>query len=428
MPDDNSNVIKVTMEDLTVEMSAVVRQECEAFKNKCLDCFSKNKSGKILQKLDLPKILVPREAPNQHEINQMQNIIQEAVARTMGNHNMIFLNTFQSIMRSSFRHDVDRYFEERFGELSGPTYFQEPNPKSHQKGLVLQDTEEAEKTDDEEDVSKGPKKGKTKATGNGDTTHGDLEFGTYGSTPAYNTYTIAPMSGGLQRNPYGPGYTEFSDYSAINALLNPGYKPSGQSHGSQNANVDILLQRMADMMQNQFGLKPKNRPYMYQSPYLDWYNRVALPSRLKPPSDLTKFSGQDDTTTTEHISRYLIQLGELAVDQAWRIQYFASSLTGPTFVCFTTLPANSIRTWAELEQKFHSYFFSGSNEKELVDLMGMTERYNETPQEFLRRFRETKNFCYSLNLPDHQLPAVAIRGMHPAIREKLVDMEFDDLG
>jgi len=26
-------------------------------------------------------------------------------------------------------------------------------------------------------------------------------------------------------------------------------------------------------------------------------------------------------------------------------------------------------TWAELEQKFHPYFFTGTNEKKLVDLM-----------------------------------------------------------
>jgi hypothetical protein len=48
--------------------------------------------------------------------------------------------------------------------------------------------------------------------------------------------------------------------------------------------------------------------------------------------------------------------------------------------------------------------------------------------EFLRRFRETKGMCYSLNLPDDQLADMAVAGMLPSIREKLFGMEFDNLG
>jgi hypothetical protein len=48
--------------------------------------------------------------------------------------------------------------------------------------------------------------------------------------------------------------------------------------------------------------------------------------------------------------------------------------------------------------------------------------------EFLRRFRETKSMCFSLNIPDDELAGMAVAGMLPAIREKLFGMEFDDLG
>jgi hypothetical protein len=80
-----------------------------------------------------------------------------------------------------------------------------------------------------------------------------------------------------------------------------------------------------------------------------------------------------------------------------------------------------------LEQKFHAHYYTGSNEKKLIDLTTLKQRNNETPMEFLRRFRETKRMCFSLNIPDDQLAAMAIAGMLPAIREKLL-MEFDDLG
>jgi hypothetical protein len=48
--------------------------------------------------------------------------------------------------------------------------------------------------------------------------------------------------------------------------------------------------------------------------------------------------------------------------------------------------------------------------------------------EFLKRFRETKSMCFSLNLPDDQLADMAVAGMLSAVREKLFDMEFDNLG
>jgi hypothetical protein len=43
---------------------------------------------------------------------------------------------------------------------------------------------------------------------------------------------------------------------------------------------------------------------------------------VKVPTEFTKFSGQDDTSTVEHIARYLMQLGEASADEAFRIRYF----------------------------------------------------------------------------------------------------------
>jgi hypothetical protein len=51
---------------------------------------------------------------------------------------------------------------------------------------------------------------------------------------------------------YGTGYSEFMDYSAVDALLNPGYggatgMPVGGT-GNQDVNVDLLMQRMTDVL------------------------------------------------------------------------------------------------------------------------------------------------------------------------------------
>jgi hypothetical protein len=123
-----------------------------------------------------------------------------------------------------------------------------------------------------------------------------------------------------------------------------------------------------------------------------------------------------------------MQLGEASADEAFRIRYFPLSLTDPTFTWFTSLPAHSICSWNDLEQKFHAHYYTRSNEKKLIDLTILRQRNNETPTEFLRRFRETKSMCFSLNIPDDQLAGMAVAGMLPAIREKLFGMEFDDLG
>jgi hypothetical protein len=265
-------------------------------------------------------------------------------------------------------------------------------------------------------------------------TYGDLAFGSSG-VPPNSTYRIAPANNRLQKNMYGEGYSEFMDYGAIDAFPNPRYGaatkmpigPVGRP-GDQDTNVDLMVQKMADVLQNQFGLKPKMQGQVYTPPFLEWYHRVALPHRVKPPANFTKFLGQDDTNTVEHIARYLMQLGEASADEAFRIRYFPLSLTGPTFTWFSSLPAQSIYSWKDLEQKFHAHYFIGSNEKKLVDLTTLRQRHNETPMEFLRRFRETKSRFYSLNLPDDQLADMAVAGMLPAIREKLFGMEFDNLG
>jgi hypothetical protein len=185
---------------------------------------------------------------------------------------------------------------------------------------------------------------------------------------------------------------------------------------------------MTDVLQNQFDLKPKNQGHMYTPPFPEWYHRVPLPNRVKVPADFTKFSGQDDTSTVEHIARYLMQLREASADEAFRIRYFPLSLTGPAFTWFTSLHAHSICSWKDLEQKFHAHYFIGSNEKKLIDLTTLRQRNNETLMEFVWRFRETKSMCFSLNLPDDQLVGMAVVGMLPAIQEKLFGMKFDNLG
>ena len=99
-----------------------------------------------------------------------------------------------------------------------------------------------------------------------------------------------------------------------------------------------------------------------------------------------KFTGQDSTSTIEHVSRYLTQLGEASIEEAHRVCFFSLSLSGLAFTWFSSLPVNSIANWADLEKKFHTYFYTGVGEKKITDLTTIRQRTNESGAEFLPRF------------------------------------------
>jgi hypothetical protein len=115
-------------------------------------------------------------------------------------------------------------------------------------------------------------------------------------------------------------------------------------------------------MRDQFRIKPKVNPYSYQTPYPPAYDLIPLPNQYRVP-DFTKFFEQDDTSTMEHVNRFIIQCGEAANRDELKVLLFSSSLLGSAFTWFISLPPNSVITWADLEKQFHKYFFSGVHEK-----------------------------------------------------------------
>ena len=49
--------------------------------------------------------------------------------------------------------------------------------------------------------------------------------------------------------------------------------------------------KIAEVMRDQFGIKPKVNTYSYRTPYPPAYDLIPLPNRYKVP-DFTKFSGR----------------------------------------------------------------------------------------------------------------------------------------
>ena len=186
--------------------------------------------------------------------------------------------------------------------------------------------------------------------------------------------------------------------------------------------------KIAEVMRDQFGLRPKQQYVMYKTPYPSAYDQIPLPHKYKVPN-FTKFSGQGEVSMMEHVNRFLLQLGEVANQDALRVRLFSLSLFGSAFVWFTTLPANSILYWADLERQFHQFFYSGITELKLTDLTGLRQRNDESVADFIQRFSSWQKWhligsCHTLKINMHRKSLRALARSRVGWQERLDPMSL----
>ena len=105
---------------------------------------------------------------------------------------------------------------------------------------------------------------------------------------------------------------------------------------------------------------------------------------------------------------------------------FILSLLGVIFTWFISLPPNSVYTFADLEQNFHDYFFIGETELKLSHLTSVKQKTHENISEYIRRFRDTRNWWHSLTISDRDLADLAFAGLLNFYKAKLDAQEFLD--
>ncbi|XP_058752893.1 uncharacterized protein LOC131626086 [Vicia villosa] len=155
----------------------------------------------------------------------------------------------------------------------------------------------------------------------------------------------------------------------------------------QNNHMETNLTTMIERIMAQNDLNTGLRRPNYTSPLSDYVLQVELPRGRKVPK-FTKFSGDTSESTTEHIARYMTEVGDLANNEDLRVKYFPSSLTKNAFTWFTTLPPNSIDTWSQ--------------------------------------FRLLKARCFTV-VPEHELVEMAVGGLDYSIRKKLDTQYLRDM-
>ncbi|WP_428637456.1 hypothetical protein, partial [Shewanella sp.] len=94
---------------------------------------------------------------------------------------------------------------------------------------------------------------------------------------------------------------------------------------------------------------------------------------------------------------------------------------------FTSLAPNFIFTWAQLEQNFSEYFYSSDTELILSYLTAIKQKHNESVEDYIRRFRDTRNWCFNLNILDKDLADLVYSGLAPHLKEKLDNHVFFDV-
>jgi hypothetical protein len=192
-----------------------------------------------------------------------------------------------------------------------------------------------------------------------------------------------------------------------------------------NSTPPSMKDQLADILR-EYGLAPKGTTRAYQKPYPESFDSIPYPRGVRIP-DFVKFTGEDGRSTLEHVGQFLMQTSEFGTSDVYRIKLFPISLSGVAFTWFLSLPPNSITTWSQLEQKFHEYFYSGETELRLSDLTMVRQKYNESVHDYIRRFRDTKNRCFSLTIAEKDLADLAFSGLLTHIKDKLEGQEFLDV-
>src|SRR6185312_14898107 len=134
----------------------------------------------------------------------------------------------------------------------------------------------------------------------------------------------------------------------------------------------LSVEQVSAILRDQFGILPKREAIGYSKPYPSDYDLIPLPPKYRLP-EFTKFNGSEGARSIEHVSRYLTQLGMISVSDLLRVRFFGQSLTGPAFGWYASLAPDSIRTWRQLEDQFHTQYHTEAAEAGIADLSSQAE-------------------------------------------------------
>ena len=111
---------------------------------------------------------------------------------------------------------------------------------------------------------------------------------------------------------------------------------------------------------------------------------VRLPKDFKGPRKVPNYTA--DLPPEAWIESHEMAIELLDVDEAACAKYFTMMLEGPTRTCLKGLPANSIRSWAELKARFIQNFKDTCKQPmSILDLVSCVQGEGESTTSWVRQ-------------------------------------------
>ncbi|XP_016204588.1 uncharacterized protein LOC107645076 [Arachis ipaensis] len=184
---------------------------------------------------------------------------------------------------------------------------------------------------------------------------------------------------------------------------NPHIIPRGQNayevlarlrvnHGGERYQVTRIVEEVLNRVGLNVGFM--NRPH-FVSAFPQVVQMTEVSRGVKNPKIITKFAGEVGESTTEHVARYFVEIGNLANDENLKMKFFPSSLMKNVFTWFSNLTPNLITTWNQLETAFHAQFYRGEMNVAVTDLVALKHEDSKTIDDYIIRFKNAKSRCYA---------------------------------
>jgi hypothetical protein len=149
---------------------------------------------------------------------------------------------------------------------------------------------------------------------------------------------------------------------------------TGPSHdNTYSAPRSQTADQINAILRDKFGILLKRRTISYTKLYPSDYDLIPLPPKYRLP-EFTKFNGSKGSSSIEHVSRYLAQLGMISISYPLRVRFFSQSLIGRAFGWNTSLGPGLIPTWKQLEEQFHIQYHLEAAEAGIADLAQVRQK------------------------------------------------------
>jgi hypothetical protein len=80
-----------------------------------------------------------------------------------------------------------------------------------------------------------------------------------------------------------------------------------------------------------------------------------------------------------------------------------------------------------MEEQFHIQYHSEAAEARIADLAQVWQKRGETVSEYIQRFREVKNRCYSTRILEKEAVELASLGLVKVIKDLVFQLECNSL-